>query len=70
MSFNMKELPAILIRAVILAVIIFTLVHYVPSVDVSLFHEIVIAVGTIILYALAEIFGIFSRDVLCKCENE
>lgn len=67
---NTKDLPAILVRAVILAVIIFALVHYVPSVDVALFHEILIAIGTIILYALAEVFGIFSREVLCKCDNE
>ncbi len=75
--FNIRTLINVITRALILGMIVFGSITYIPKKDIELRNRIVIATIVVVLYALIDYFGGFLKKirallckVLCGCDPE
>jgi hypothetical protein len=74
---NVKTVLSVLTRALVLGMIVFSSITYIPKKNVELRNRLVISALVVILYALIDYFGGFLKKVkaflcklLCECDND
>ena len=72
---NIKTLLAVLTRAMILGMIVFSSITYIPKNDIEMRNRLVISAVVVVLYALIDYFGGFLKkvraflcNILCGCD--
>ena len=73
-NVNVKTLLAVLTRAMILGMIVFSSITYIPKNNIEMRNRIVISAVVVVLYALVDYFGGFLKkvraflcNILCGC---
>ena len=71
-TINIKKYIPIIIRFIVLAIIIFGIITYIPKQRLSMGSKITMSIIIIILFILLDLFDVWIRtykNIFCECEK-